>query len=280
MTPESQKTIARPAELRGWGVHSGLPVRLVLRPAPAGHGVRFSRTDLAGAEEIPARVEYLSDSRRGTNLSRDGASVRTVEHLLAAVCGMGVDNLLVELDAAELPIADGSCRELVRIIESAGLRSQDRPRRLPVITQPLRVEDGGSWIVLEPDDGLSLECRIELPGRPGQIFVWRLEPGSFKRELAPARTFGFVEEAELLLRKGLIRGTALDNTVVVAGPAVISREGLRFNDEFARHKAADLLGDLFLAGGPPRARVRAFRPGHGINQRAARAIIEEVEDER
>ncbi len=277
MTPESQQTIARPVELRGWGVHSGSAVRLVLRPAPAGHGVRFCRTDPAGAGEIPARVEYLSDTRRGTNLRRERAEVRTVEHLLAAVCGMGIDNLLVELDAPELPIADGSCLEFVRILESAGLRSQDRPRRLPAISRPLRVEDGGSWIVLEPDEGLSLECRIELPGRPDQVFAWKLEPGSFQRELAPARTFGFVEEAELLLRKGLIRGTALDNTVVVAGPAVISRGGLRFKDEFARHKAADLLGDLFLAGGPPRARIKAFRPGHGINHRAARAIIEEVE---
>jgi len=200
-----------------------------------------------------------------------------VEHLLAAVAGMELDNLKVELDGPEVPIADGSCSAFVELLTAAGFRLQGRPRWEAAPTRPLRVEQDHSRIDVYPAEETSLECRVDLSGagRGIQIFSWH-RGKSFPRELAPARTFGFLEEAAVLLEQGLIRGTALDNTVVLSGAAAISCGGLRFSDEFARHKTLDLLGDLFLLGGPLRARVVAARPGHALNHRIVRIIKEEI----
>ena len=200
-----------------------------------------------------------------------------MEHLLATASGMGLDNLTVDLDAAEFPIADGSCLELVRVIEEAGLLPQGKSRWEAAPIHPLQVKEGRSRIDVYPAEETSLECRVDLSGcgREIQVFSWR-GGKSFPLELAPARTFGFLEEAAVLMEQGLIRGTALDNTVVLFGSMAISRGGLRFPDEFARHKTLDLMGDLFLLGGPLRARVVAVRPGHALNHRLVRIIREEI----
>lgn len=276
MTLEKERTIRRAVRVRGWGVHTGSPVLMVIKPAPPGHGVVFRRVDLPAPAAVPAEIGFLAGSSRGTSLARAGVEAKTVEHLLAAAAGMGVDNLEVALDGPEVPIGDGSCRELVAAIAGAGLTVQERPRRFLAPRRKIRVVDGDSRITIEPAGELRLECRVEIPGHPDQSLEWTAAPGAFEKELAPARTFGFIDEAAWLLRRGLIRGTALDNTVVISGKTVISRGGLRFRDEFVRHKAADLLGDLFLAGGPLRARVVAVRPGHAVNHRAARALREEA----
>lgn len=275
-----QRTLRAPIGCTGVGLHTGRKVSLTLRPADEDRGIAFRRLDLPDRPLIPARWDHVVDTRRNTTLGLPGrpeVSVGTVEHLLAALVGSGVDNAIVEIDGPEVPIMDGSAAPFVFLIECAGLVTQGAVRQVVDILRPVRVEEGGASVSLLPDPCRvpTYEMEIDFPSSAirRQHRVLRLAPGAFKRDLARARTFGFVEEIEALREAGLARGGSLDNAVVLRGATVLNAGGLRFTDEFVRHKILDLVGDLALAGALVRGRVVAKRAGHRLNNLALRALF-------
>ncbi len=280
MTTANQKTIARAACGRGVGVHTGRESALTIKPAGADGGIVFIRTDLPGGEVIPAAAEAVTATTRGTSLGPGASGVKTVEHLLAALAGLEIDNAVVEMDGPELPMGDGSARPFLEMIGKAGIRELAVPRRVRTPIRPLAVETPEGIIAAFPADRLRIVCAVSFPdplvGTQCRDLV--LTPESFAAELAPARTFGFYREALPLLRQGLIRGTGLDNTVVIGPGAVFSRGGLRFPDECVRHKMLDLVGDLALLGFPLRATILAVKPGHQLNVRFVRQLKEVIDE--
>jgi UDP-3-O-[3-hydroxymyristoyl] N-acetylglucosamine deacetylase len=272
-----QHTIAEPAVLAGVGLHSGRHVRMALRPAEPDAGVVFVRKDLAGDNRIAALAENVSDLRLGATLRNEaGAEVATVEHLMAALAGVGVDNIVVELDGPELPAADGSAAPFVALLRRAGLRRQGAPRRALRILREVSVELDGRRASLSPADRPVLDITIDFPAPIGrQEIVFDSASDDFEAQLAGARTFGFMADAEALraAQRGL--GASLDNTVLIADGGVANPEGLRFADEFVRHKALDALGDLALAGAPILGRYRAERPGHALTLALLRAVLQD-----
>ncbi len=280
LTAVHQRTLKSSITCVGTGLHSGRRVRLALCPAPGGHGIVFRRTD-CGAD-IPARFDCVADARLATTLAcpeRPGLGVGTVEHLLAALAGSCIDNALVELDGPELPILDGSASPWLFLIDCAGAVDQPAaPRRSIEVLRAVHVQDGEAWAELLPPgafDGLEMAVSIDFTaaaiGR--QSVSLRLTPESFRHELARARTFALAEDVETLRAAGLARGGTLANAVVVDGGQVVNPDGLRMRDEFVRHKLLDAVGDLALAGAPLRARFRAHRPGHALNNRLLRALF-------
>lgn len=269
----SQTTLARPVALSGRGVHSGAPARLTLAPAAAGSGVVFS---VAGAD-ILADWRVVDATQLRTRLSADGASVSTVEHLLAALAGLGVDNALVEVEGGEIPAMDGSAAAFVAAVDEAGVVPLSAPRACLRVVAPVRVSDGAGWAELAPArSGLRLDVEIAFGGRIGrQRRALTLTPESFRRELVRARSFGFLRDAERLWRDGLALGASLDNTVVLDGEAVLNPQGLRYADEFVRHKMLDVVGDLSLAGAPIIGAFRSYRGGHALNVALVRAAMRE-----
>lgn len=269
-----QQTLARPVEVEGIGLHTGVHARLRVCPAPAYTGLLFRRVDLDGFE-IPASPQYVAHVSYATALVRAGVMVATVEHLLAALYACGVDNAIIELDALEVPILDGSAAPFVELLARAGRRTLDAPRQYLRVRKPIRVGDGQKHITLTPDTCFRLSCTIEfmhpMIGRQHQELIVTEE--TFVEELAPARTFGFLEDVEKLRQMGLIRGGSLQNAVVLTRDGLLNPEGLRFPDEFVRHKMVDLLGDLALLGRPLLARVEAWRPGHAMNATAVATLL-------
>lgn len=259
----AQTSLARSVTLSGRGVHSDTPARLTLSPAAADSGIVFS----ADGADILADWRSVDATQLRTRLSGEGASVSTVEHLLAALAGLGVDNALVEIEGAEVPAMDGSARAFVAALDEAGVVELAAPRRFLRVSAPVRVSDGAGWAELTPTGGgLSLDVEIAFEGRIGrQRRALNLTPETFRRELAGARSFGFLRDAERLWRDGLALGAALDNTVVLDGETVLNPEGLRYVDEFVRHKMLDVVGDLALAGAPILGAFRSFRGGHALN---------------
>ena len=258
-----RKTIARRVTLEGVGLHLGVPCRLTFVPAPGGAGIAFQRTDLPGAERVPARVEQATLSERRTQLGEGERALHTVEHVLAAVAAARVDDLLIEMDGPEPPILDGSAGPFFEAILEAGVVPSGGRAEYVELSEPVRVIDGESVYEAYPADELSVEVTIDFPhpmiGRQAAKFV--VTPETFGRELARARTFGFVREVEMLRAKGLIQGASTRNAVVLDDGGVVDGE-LRWSDEFVRHKAMDCVGDLALAGGRVRARVVAYKPSH------------------
>tara|TARA_R100000365_G_C2744250_1_gene72992 strand:+ start:94 stop:1017 length:924 start_codon:yes stop_codon:yes gene_type:complete len=277
---EFQQTIERPAVCAGIGVHSGEKARLVLKPAPAGTGVSFRRTDISRPDTlIPASAEYVSDTQLGTTLTNEaGVSVAVVEHLMAALAGVGIDNLLIEIDGPEVPIMDGSSAVYCELLMQAGLRRQSAPRRRIRILEKIEIEDGPKRASLSPseDNLLTLRARIEYDDKliGVQQMALRLAPGMFARDLAFARTYGFARDVDMLRTMGLARGGSLDNAVVVDDGKVMNPEGLRSEDEFVRHKMLDAVGDLMLAGAPIAGRYDAVQPGHSINNLLVRKLLD------
>lgn len=275
-----QQTINTTAQCAGVGVHSGEKCRLTLKPAKAGEGIVFIRTDIADRDNrIPALGDTVSDVMLGTTLENDaGVKVAVVEHLLAACAGMGVDNLVIEMDAEETPIMDGSSAVFCEMIRTAGLRTLGAPRRRIRILETVEIEDGVKWARLSPgdDDCLTLRARIDFESRAigVQQMALRLSPGMFARDLAYARTFGFARDVEHLRSIGLARGGSLDNAVVLDGDEIVNPEGLRSGDEFIRHKILDAVGDLMLAGGPIAGAYDANQPGHALNNALVRKLLE------
>ena len=270
----SRRTVAREASISGVGLHLGVPCKLTVRPAASGTGVAFRRTDLSGCPVIPARVEQAVLTERRTQLGDDPVSVHTVEHLLAAVAGLEVDDLIVELDGPEPPIGDGSAGPFVDLLRRAGIAQQPGTVQYFRLDGPVRIIDGDSRYEAFPADGLELDVSIDFPhplvGRQSGRFV--VTPDVFERELASARTFGFAREVDWLRERGLIRGGSTQSAIVLDDGGVVENT-LRWPDEFVRHKALDCVGDLALAGGRIRARVVADRPSHRGTVLLVRAII-------
>ena len=258
-----QTTLGTSVETKGVGLHKAVPVNLRLVPAPPDTGYVFRRTDLGGFE-IPATVESVAHCSYATTLMRTGVMLSTVEHLLAALRGLGVDNVFIEVDNLEIPIMDGSAENFAEIIESAGIVEQPLARRALLIREKVFFEQGNRRISVEPADAYQIDCLIDFshPMIGVQSMSVELVDGAFSREIAAARTFGFTHEIEALRRANLIRGGSLDNAIVLSPEGMLNQTGLRFRDEFVRHKILDIVGDLALLGMPILGRVVAERSGH------------------
>lgn len=264
-----QTTLATEVSLDGIGLHKGTLVRLVLKPAAANTGIVFRRTDLDGAADIAARFDTVCDTAMCTAIgSANGASVATIEHLMAAISAVGVDNLIVEIDAHEVPVMDGSSDAFVDALELAGTVDLDEPRRYIRILEPIVLEEGAKKAVLEPyDGGFRIEFAIEFDNKVigKQFMAVDITADTFRDQIADARTFGFFKDVELLRSLGLAKGASLDNAVVLDGETVMNEDGLRGADEFVRHKILDAVGDLSLAGAPILGCYKAERAGHAFN---------------
>jgi UDP-3-O-[3-hydroxymyristoyl] N-acetylglucosamine deacetylase len=258
-----QTTLAAPVETKGIGLHTAVPVRLCLQPAPPDTGYVFRRTDLGGFE-IPANVESVAHCSYATTLMRTGVMLSTVEHLLSALRGCNVDNAYIEVDNLEVPIMDGSAENFAEMIETAGLLEQSTARRALMVRKKVSVESGNRRITIEPADAYEINCLIDFP-HPligVQHRSLTLDNGSFGRDIASARTFGFIEEVEELRKANLIRGGSLENAIVLTRDGMLNQTGLRYSDEFVRHKILDIVGDLALLGMTLLGRVTAERSGH------------------
>jgi UDP-3-O-[3-hydroxymyristoyl] N-acetylglucosamine deacetylase len=276
-----QTTIGREVELSGTGVHSGAPVSMILHPAEGDTGYRFlvSRRGRI-ISEIPADVRYVKNLTLCTVLGDDaGVTVGTVEHLLAALRGLNVDNCYIEIDAREVPIMDGSAAAFVAAIDEAGMRELPQPRKFLKVLKPVRVQEGDCWGELAPHSGFHIDVEIDFPtaliGR--QRLALELSSGAFRNEIARARTFGFMRDVENLWKAGLALGASLENTIALSDDRIMNAEGLRYPQEFVRHKALDAIGDLALAGSPVLGAYRSVRGGHRLNARVLQALLSDPE---
>ena len=273
----NQQTLNRPASFSGIGLHSGNRVNMTILPAPANSGVRFRRVDLDGKPEIEARVENVSETNRSTTLTKGNVKVQTIEHVLAALAGYGIDNAVVELDANEPPIADGSSREFCKIIQAAGIVQLPEKKEFFTPTEPIEIRLGETVMTLFPDEHFKITCTsADKKGRFTQFYSTEVTPKTWEKELAHARTFCFYEEIEFLYKNGLIKGGSLENAVVIRDDAVLTAEPLRYPEEFVRHKMLDIVGDLSLLGKPIRGHIIAVRPGHAGNCELVRKIVEQI----
>src|SRR5438034_4811056 len=276
-TPEFQHTLGKAASFSGTALHTGEKVALKLQPAPVDHGIKFKRKDLQEEPTIDAKIENLKTVERATTIGEGSVRVHTVEHVLAALSAMGVDNAIVEMDANEPPIGDGSAQPYVDLIKKAGVTVQEEPQKFFDVREPMHVESKtGALLVLLPDEKFRISCTQAGPNnRFPQYLSMEVTPAAFEREIAPARTFVYYEDVEPLMEKNLIKGGSLENAIVVRGEAVLSKEPLRFADEFVRRKILDIIGDLALVGRRIRGHVVAVKPGHASNAELARSITRE-----
>jgi UDP-3-O-[3-hydroxymyristoyl] N-acetylglucosamine deacetylase len=274
-----QRTLKSLIRASGVGLHTGQKVRMTLRPAPPETGVVFRRVDLPTPVDIPARADAVGETRLSSCLVRDGAKVYTVEHLMSALGGLGVDNVFVDLDAPEVPIMDGSASPFVLLIQQAGIEQQRAPKRFLRVTRRIEVADGDKWARLEPYEGyrlsFSIDFRHPVIERSTQSVVIDFADNAYLKEIARARTFGFMHEVESLRESGLALGGGLENAVVLDEYRVLNAEGLRFADEFIRHKLLDAVGDLYLLGKPLLGAFSAHKSGHALNNRLLRAALEQ-----
>ena len=272
---EKQRTLATSSSLTGTSLHTGEQVTLTLHPAPVGHGFKFRRKDLPDEPLIDAHVSHVRLVERATTLVEGNARIHTVEHVLSALSGMGVDNALVEMDANEPPIGDGSAGAYVEVIKKAGIVEQDAPRAVFEPCEPIHIETKeGSLLTVIPDEKFRISCtQVGPDGRFTQFLSAEITPEFYETQIAPARTFVFYEDVKPLMDKGLIRGGSLENAIVARGESVLSKEPLRFPDEFVRHKILDIIGDIALAGRRLRGHIIAVKPGHGPNAELTRAMV-------
>jgi UDP-3-O-[3-hydroxymyristoyl] N-acetylglucosamine deacetylase / 3-hydroxyacyl-[acyl-carrier-protein] dehydratase len=269
-----QQTLAKSASLKGTSLHTGEEVSVTLRPAPIDHGIKFKRIDLSDEPTVEAKIENVRLVERATTLAEGNVKVHTVEHLLSALHGMGVDNAIVEMNGNELPIADGSARAYVELIKKCGLEAQSAFAKVFEIRDTLHIETkSGSLLILVPDEKFRISCtQVGPEGRFTQYYSTEITPEIYEKEIAHARTFVFFEDVKPLLDKGLIRGGSLESAIVIRGDSLMSKEPLRYEDEFVRHKILDVVGDLFLAGCRLRGHVIAVKPGHAANSELTKAI--------
>jgi len=272
-----QRTLKTLIKASGVGLHTGQKVRMSLRPAPPDTGIVFRRIDLASPVDIPARAELVGDARLASTLIKDGAKVHTVEHLMSALSGLGIDNAFVDLDSPELPILDGSASPFALLLQQAGLEEQAAPKRFLRVRKTVEVKEGDKWARLEPYEGFRLSFSIDFrhPAieRTTQSVSVDFAETSYLKEIARARTFGFMHEVEELKGSGLALGGGLDNAVVLDDQGVLNADGLRFADEFIRHKLLDAIGDLYLLGRPLLGAFTAHKSGHALNNKLARAAL-------
>jgi UDP-3-O-[3-hydroxymyristoyl] N-acetylglucosamine deacetylase len=274
---ETQRTLRRSISCVGIGLHSGCKVNLSLKPAPVDHGIRFRRTDL-GDVEVPATVRHLAAIQLATGLARDRVSVETVEHLLAALVSMGVDNVIVELNSPEVPIMDGSAAPFIYLIQEAGIKHQSKGRKYLKIVRPIALSRGDKRIALYPSDHFKVTYSISFdhPLLRHQSRTLAITEESFIEEVAPARTFTFLKDVEMLRQNGLALGGSLENAIVLGETGVLNN-ALRFDDEFVRHKILDAVGDLALVGYPVIGHLVAHRAGHALHTEFASRILEETQ---
>lgn len=272
-----QHTLSRPVELSGVGLHSGAETVLRLLPADTGSGLAFRRVDVTDRDNlVPARWDFVVDTRLCTVVAnKAGVSVGTIEHLMAALSACGVDNAIIELDAPEVPIMDGSSAPFVEAIRSVGLKTQTAPRRAIKILKEVSVVDGDKTVTLKPGIGSRFKAGIDFshPSIGQQSFEIELFNGEFETKISDARTFGFVHEVKALRAMGLALGGSLDNAVVLDEKTIMNPEGLRHDDEFARHKVLDAVGDIYIAGGPMIGHYEASKPGHNMNNRVLHELF-------
>ncbi|RMH51265.1 MAG: UDP-3-O-acyl-N-acetylglucosamine deacetylase [Zetaproteobacteria bacterium] len=276
----AQRTLNRAIHCGGIGLHSGKRIELTLHPAPAGSGITFVRSDLG--VEIPARSEFVADTRLCTTLGRDGATVSTVEHLLSALAGLGVDNARVEVNGGEVPIMDGSAAPFVFLIQCAGIRTQERPKRVMRILRRVAVEEGDKRCALYPAQGFRVSYLLDYdhPLLSNRRVTIDFSRQAYTREVSRARTFGFLHEVESLQKMGLALGGSLENAVCLDAYRVLNEGGLRYEDECVRHKILDTVGDLALAGMPIVGAFEGERTGHACNHRLVQKLLTEPESWR
>jgi UDP-3-O-[3-hydroxymyristoyl] N-acetylglucosamine deacetylase len=272
-----QKTLKAPIHCTGVGLHSGIKAAMTLRPAPANTGIVFRRLDGTGAPvEIQANWQNSIESALCTTLTDgNGTTIMTIEHLMSAFAGCSVDNVVVDIIGPEVPIMDGSAAPFVFLIECAGTIEQLAARRFVKVLKPVHVEQGPASVTLEPGDGFSVDFAIDFASKviARQTTHMTIEPGTFKTEISRARTFGFLAEVDQMRAAGLARGGSLENAIVIDGDTVMNEGGLRYPDEFVRHKALDAIGDLYLAGSPILGRFAGVRSSHALNRRALEALF-------
>ena len=276
-----QRTLKTSVRTTGIGLHGGGKVYMNLRPAPENSGITFRRVDLDVPVEIPAHALNVTQTTLGTTLENRGARVSTVEHLMAALAGLGVDNAFVDLTAAEVPIMDGSSAPFVFLLQSAGIEEQNAPKRFIRIRKPVEVREGDKWVRLAPHNGyrLNLEINFDHPvlRRRRQHASLNFSTVSFLKEISRARTFGFLSQIESLREQNLTLGGSMDSAVVMDDYRVLNEDGLRFQDEFVRHKILDAVGDLYLVGGCFIGEFSGYKSGHLLNNRLVRALLERRE---
>lgn len=263
-----QHTVAKNITIEGIAVHTGLTSKICIKPADCGVGIIFKRTDLINNNYIPAIYNTVVDTSMCTVIANKyGARVATIEHLMAALWGCGVDNAIIEINCEEMPIMDGSSKVFVEMIKEAGLLKQKQSREFIKLSAPITFTNNDGYIILEPADHFSINCVIDFdhPSIGKQEFVFDSLEHSFEEMISGARTFGFTHDLEMLRSKGLAKGASLENSIGIDNTGIMNSEGLRFNNEFARHKVLDCIGDLYLAGATIKAKVKAFKPGHRLN---------------
>lgn len=274
-----QRTIQKEVSIRGKALHTGKDVMLTLKPAPVDTGIVFCRTDLYGKPKVRPLVDLVlgSEMQRQTTVEQNHIKLHTIEHVNSALNGMGVDNCIVELNESEPPILDGSARPYVLLIQEAGIVEQEKERKYFELKEPVSVTDGNRSVIALPHDGLRITCTsADDRGVHTQHLTIDISPEIYEAFVAPARTFTIYEEIEPLLKQGLIQGGSLDSAIVIRGDKIISKEPLRFKDEFVRHKIMDLIGDLVLLGAPLKAHIVAVRPGHALNAKLTAKIREQM----
>ncbi len=274
----TQRTLQNPIRATGVGLHTGEKVLMTLRPAPVNAGIVFRRIDLDPVVEIPAEALRVGDTMLGTTLVEGDVRVATVEHLLSAMAGMGIDNALVDLSATEVPIMDGSAAPFVFLIQSAGIAEQGAPKRFTRIIRPVEVRDGDKWARIDPFDGFKVNFEIEFDHPMFRRHLRResmdFSSTSFLREVSRARTFGFMRDLETLRGQNLIMGGSMDNAIVLDDYRILNEDGLRYENEFVRHKILDAIGDLYLLGHSLIGEFSGYKSGHGLNNRLLRELIQ------
>ncbi|MCG8614607.1 MAG: UDP-3-O-acyl-N-acetylglucosamine deacetylase [Desulfobacterales bacterium] len=271
-----QQTIAQNVALSGTGVHSGKKTNLTIRPARENHGIKFRRVDLPGTQDIQALFKMVVDTSLATVLGTNGAIVSTIEHLMASFTGLGIDNALVEMDDYEMPIMDGSALEFTRALTAAGVVEQDLPKHFMIVNTPIEVTDGDKFVRIEPEACFRISCTIDfdhpLIGKQGLTFD-RAE-NNFETEISRARTFGFIRDLELLKKFSLGKGGSLDNAIVIDNDKILNEGGLRYPDEFVRHKILDSLGDFSLLGMPIQGHIITHKSGHTLNHQFIKTFLD------
>jgi UDP-3-O-[3-hydroxymyristoyl] N-acetylglucosamine deacetylase len=275
-----QRTLKNVVRATGVGLHTGEKVALTLRPAPADTGVIFRRVDLQGAADIPASPYAVGDTRLSSCLEKDGVRVSTVEHLMSALAGLGIDNVFVDLTAAEVPIMDGSAGPFVFLLQSAGIEEQNAAKKFIRVLKTVEARHGDKWAKLEPYNGFRLDFSIDFKhpafDDSGNHVVVDFAETSYVREISRARTFGFMHEVESMRAQGLALGGSLENAIVMDEYRVLNADGLRYEDEFVKHKVLDAVGDLYLLGHPLIGGFRAFKSGHALNNAVLRNLLEDA----
>ena len=277
MSMLKQRTLKSAIKSTGVGLHTGARVDMTMRPAQPDTGVVFHRVDLPNAVDIPAHALNVGDTRLSSTIEKDGARISTVEHILSALAGLGIDNLHIDIAGPEIPIMDGSAGPFVFLLQSAGIIEQDAPKRYVKIISPVEVRDGDKWARFEPFDGFMLDFTIDFPhpvfGSENRHVTIDFAEHSYVKEVARARTFGFMQDVEALRAAGLALGGSLQNAIVLDEFRVLNTEGLRYDNEFVKHKVLDAIGDLYLLGHPLIGQYTAYKSGHALNNALARALL-------